>query len=268
MKEKFIITMVVLCCMVFQLFAQKAPQIQGTWEMISQTGTNVDGSPIKTDVRKIKQYKVITPTHWMYVVKNIASDTLRQGANFGEYTLTGNKYVEKLEGGNTNYIVKVEGDKFYMEGSLILDDGRKMILNEVYKKVPGVVNTNKSIVGTWDLISSYHMEGASKVMGETGIKQIQIITPTHFMNAEIKEQKLDKIMLGSYTTANNKTLPKIILATMPIDPNLKIEVINQVQGDKLISTGLATWSNGGKSEWGNTFQKLSPKSSKEALSSK
>ncbi|GEO04041.1 hypothetical protein AAE02nite_17050 [Adhaeribacter aerolatus] len=236
--------------------------------MISQTGTNFDGSPIKTDVSKIKQYKIITPTHWMFIVKNIASDTVSQGANFGEYTLTGNKYVEKVQGATTDYTVRVEGDKFYMKGALITDDGRKAYFDEVYKKVPGVVNTNKSIIGTWDLISSYRMDGANKVMDETGIKQIQIISPTHFMNVEIKGQKLDKIMLGSYTTANNKTLPKIILATLPIDPNLKIEVTNQVQGDKLISTGSATWSNGGKSEWGNTFQKLSPKSSKEALSTK
>lgn len=268
MKEKSIITMVALCCMVLQLFAQKKTPIHGTWEMISQTGTNVDGSPIKTDVSKIKQYKIITPTHWMYITKDIASDTIRQGADFGEYTLSGNKYVEKLEGATTDYIVKVEGDKFYQRGHVILNDGRKAYLDEVYKKVPGVVNTNKSFIGTWNSVSSYHMEGTNKVMGEAGLKQVQIITPTHFMNVEMKDQKLDRVMLGSYTITNNKIIPEIILATLPTDPNLKIEVTNQVQGDKLISTGSATWSNGGKSEWGTTFQKLSPKSSKEALSTK
>ena len=198
--------MVVLCFMVLPLFAQKSPQIEGTWEMISQSGTNLDGSPIKTDVSSIKQYKMISPTHWMNVVKDIASSTLRHGANFGEYTLTGNKYVEKFAGANTDYKVKVEGDKFYLEGSLIVNDGRKAYFNEVYQKVPGIVNADKAAIGTWDLISVYCMEGDKKIIGEPDLKQIEIISPTHFMRIDIKGEKLNNIMLGSYTSTNNKVI--------------------------------------------------------------
>jgi hypothetical protein len=88
--------------------------------MTAQTIIDPDGKSTDTDLTKKQQYKMISP--WMFV--NYNADSLKGGAESGTYTLQGNKYVEALSWAKSNYVVKVEGNKFHQEGTLIYPDGK------------------------------------------------------------------------------------------------------------------------------------------------
>lgn len=108
----------------------------GTWHMISQKVTDPKGKTTKTDMATIKQVKVISPTHWMFISENIkdGKKTFR-GANGGSYSLNGTTYVELLENAEdiqTNYTLQVKGNKLHMKGSLTTPEGEKYIYDEVY----------------------------------------------------------------------------------------------------------------------------------------
>jgi hypothetical protein len=98
MQTKLLLSLFLLACSL-QLLAQTNAtnlqnQIVGTWKMVSFSGTDENGKPLKYDLTKVTQYKIITPTHWMFVAYD--SDSLRGGGNGGTYELKGNKYIETL----------------------------------------------------------------------------------------------------------------------------------------------------------------------------
>ncbi|RNI28827.1 hypothetical protein [Rufibacter latericius] len=269
MKKATILILVLLCVMVAQLQAQTSPAIVGTWEMVSMAGTNEDGGPITRDVTTVKQYKVITPTHWMYIVKGMIRDTLRMHGGHGTYTLTGNKYVEKLsDAATTDFTVKVEGDKLYQDGHIIFPDGKKVELHEVYRKVNGNPNSNKSLVGAWNLISSNYMADGKKVT-DTTAKEFQLITPTHFMWVERNGEKPKTVALGSYTLSGDKLLPKFILAPPMMNEKDKLDITAKVEGDKLVLKGTTITAADGKAhEWGVTYQRADVKQAKSVAGTK
>jgi hypothetical protein len=110
----------------------------GTWHMISQKVTNPKRKTTKTDMSKLKQVKIISPTHWMFIAENIEDGKKKfKSALGGSYTLNGTKYVEAIENNEyiqTDYTLRVKGNKLYMEGSLITPEGEKYILDEVYQR--------------------------------------------------------------------------------------------------------------------------------------
>jgi hypothetical protein len=110
----------------------------GTWMLTSQVVTNPKGEKTTTDMAKLRQVKTISPTHWMLIAEN--TETVKKklvNAIGGSYTLKGNKYVESLESYEdvkTNYTLRVKGDKLYMVGTLVNEDGEKFVYDEVYQR--------------------------------------------------------------------------------------------------------------------------------------
>jgi len=108
----------------------------GTWHMISQKVTDPKGKRTKTDMTKLKQVKIITPTHWMFIAESIENGKKKfRGALGGSYTLNGTKYVEAIENSEdsqTDYTLKIKGNKLHMVGSLINPKGEKFIYDEIY----------------------------------------------------------------------------------------------------------------------------------------
>ncbi|WP_210463555.1 hypothetical protein [Rufibacter roseolus] len=268
MKRTTILAVVLLCVFVAQLQAQTSPSIVGTWEMLSMTGKNEDGEPINRDVNAVKQYKVITPTHWMYVVKGMVRDTLRMGGGYGTYTLTGNKYVEKLDDPTTTaFTMRVEGDRLFQDGHILLPDGKKVELHEVYRKVNGTPNADKSLVGAWNLVSSYHMENGKRVNDPVS-KEFQLITPTHFMLVGRNGEEVKAVILGSYTLSGKKMVPKFILAHPPANETDKIDVTTRIQGDRYVMKFIVTTLAGKVHEWGATYQRADRKPAKAVAGTK
>jgi hypothetical protein len=110
----------------------------GTWHMMSQKVTNPKGKTTKTDMTRLKQVKIITPTHWMFIAENIENGKKKfRNALGGSYTLHGTKYVEAIENAEdvqTDYTLQVKGNKLHMVGSLTTPEGEKYVYDEIYQR--------------------------------------------------------------------------------------------------------------------------------------
>lgn len=119
-----------------QTFPANEGKHVGTWHMVTQKVTDPKGKTTKTDMNTIKQVKIITPTHWMFISENIKDGKKSfKGANGGSYSLSGTRYVEFLENAEdiqTDYKLEVKGNKLFMVGSLTTPEGEKYIYDEVY----------------------------------------------------------------------------------------------------------------------------------------
>ncbi|KAA3438722.1 hypothetical protein [Rufibacter hautae] len=186
----------------------------------------------------------------------------------GTYTLEGNKYVEKLVGdATTAFTMKVEGDKLYQDGHIFLPDGKKVELHEVYRKVKDTPNTDKSLVGTWNLLSSYHkFEGKTET--DTTAQEFQLITPTHFMWVERNGGKPRTVALGSYTLSVGRFQPKFIVAPHMMNEKNKVDITAKVEGNKLVLKATMTTEDGKAHEWGVTYQRADTKQAKTVAGTK
>jgi len=242
-----------------QLLAQTqatnlASSIVGTWKMTSQTGTDDKGKSFTTDLTKVTQYKIISPTHWMVV--GYDSDSLKGGGEGGTYSLQGNKYVEALDWAKTDYTVKVAGDKFHMDGFIIYPDDRKVELHEVYQRVTEPTNRNADLVGTWNRVTNYELKDGKKVP-VTGTASLQIMTPSHFMWVTKKAGNVEAAMVGTYTREGNKITPTPIIASFPVGNGEKVEInITELKPDQLTTTGKLTFPDGKTEEWEDSFQRV------------
>jgi hypothetical protein len=258
MKTKLLLCLFMLA-LTLPLLAQMqttnlSSSIVGTWKMTSQTGTDENGKPFSPDLTKITQYKIITPTHWMFVAYN--SDSLKGGGEGGVYTLKGNKYVETLDWAKTDFSVKVAGDQFYQDGFIIYPDGKKVELHEVYQRVAEPANKNADLVGTWNMVSGYDVKEGKKVPA-TGVTTLQILTPAHYMWVTKKAGKVEAAMFGTYTREGNKITPVPTIATFPVGNGEKVEInITDLKPDQMTSTGKLTFPDGKTQEWGDTSQRV------------
>jgi len=110
----------------------------GTWELASfRYGTN---QPSFTDFPKTRhRIKLITETHYTWVEYGDTTKKVTASAG-GTYSLDGNTYTESKDfgldmdtylGQKHVYTIRVEGDKFFLSGSL--SDGLK--IEEVWRRV-------------------------------------------------------------------------------------------------------------------------------------
>lgn len=269
MKTKFFFLLMLLACSL-QLMAQvrtanlTGNQIIGTWKMLAQTGIGEDGTAIKPDLTKVTQYKIITPTHWMFVAYN--SDSLKGGGEGGTYLLQGNKYVETLDWAKTEYTVKVEGDKFYQDGFIFYPDGKKVELHEVYQRIEESANATTPDVGTWNM-TSYEISRNGKKVQETGVTELEIVTPTHSMWVDKKDGKFWMAMISKYTKEGNKIMATPLIASFPVDAKDKTDITSITKGDQRTSNVKITHGDGTTEEWNMVHQRVGkPKIVKAVLS--
>lgn len=266
MKTKILLSLLILALHLPLLAQTRATNlsgsIAGTWKMTSQTGKDPEGKPFNTNMTKIKQYKIITPTHWMFV--NYNTDSLKGGGEGGTYTLKGNKYVEALDWAKTDFTVKVAGDKFHMDGFLIYPDGKKYELHEVYQRVPEPEGKNSDIVGTWDFVSGNDLSDGKKTP-EKDMKELMIITPQHLMWVhKTIAGKFKEALIASYTREGNTITPTGLIASWPLGKE-KVKVTASVKGDQMFSHVTVTMPDGTKEEFEAIHQNVSkPKLAKAA----
>jgi hypothetical protein len=110
----------------------------GTWQLASfKYGTNQPGF---TDVpQNERRIKLITETHFTWVEFDATTKKV-SGSAGGAYSLSGNTYAESIDfglgmdtyiGQKHVFTIRVEGDKFFLSGSLA--DGLK--IEEVWHRV-------------------------------------------------------------------------------------------------------------------------------------
>jgi hypothetical protein len=232
---KITFTLLFFAC-ALPLFGQNP--LVGTWER-------------QTD--SIWAMKIITPTHWIIFIEALHGDSNKFiRSHGGIYTLHNNKYIEHLDIASwdnksdlsfTDYTYKVEGDKFYQNGTLILSDGTVTPIDEVWQKVSTTQSDpNYPAIGSWNLLSTSYTgeDGKKETLTSATATRFEIITPTHWMRISHREHAFESAMGGTYTSEGNKASLKVAFATFPIDKIEKIEVTEKVTRDKRSSTGIIT----------------------------
>ncbi|QMU28052.1 hypothetical protein [Adhaeribacter radiodurans] len=259
MKTKLYFLVIFLIC-AWQSFAQNP--LVGTWQM-------------QTDTDTLRSIKIITPTHWMLYTESVKEDSSKFiRSSGGTYTLNGDKYVENIQVGSwedygkvkTDFTYKVSGDKFYQKGTLILGDGTRIPIDEVWQKVKSEKSfaANPSI-GTWNqLSSSYTMaDGTKDSHTNATATRFQVITPTHWIRISHRDKKFENAMMGTYTMQGNKMYPKFEYASFPINKIDKAEIIQRVENNKLYWEGTIKDATGKTiSTFSDVFEKVTGKTNK------
>jgi hypothetical protein len=225
----------------------------GTWERKTDSTLSV---------------KIITPTHWILYIESLQGDTHKfGGAIGGTYTLSGNKYMEKINiasfedygKAKTDYTTKIDGDKFYLKGTLNWGDGTITHLDEVWQKVnTGKAYPNNPAVGTWNQLSSTYTEADGKTGSHTNATatRFEVISPSHWMRISHRDNKFENAFGGTYTMVGDKLIPVVEFASFPIDKNEKIEISQKVEGEKRYSKGTRTGADGKRiASFEDVFQK-------------
>jgi hypothetical protein len=112
----------------------------GTWKLVSfKYGTS---EPFFRDFPESQQrIKLITETHFTWVQFDAVTMKVH-GAAGGTYSLSGNTYTESIDfglgmdtysGAKHAFTIRVEGDKFFLSGSLA--DG--LMIEEIWQRVKG-----------------------------------------------------------------------------------------------------------------------------------
>jgi hypothetical protein len=190
----------------------------------------------------------------MYVYYD--TDSLKGGGDGGTYELKGNKYIEALTDNlKTDFTLRVEGNKLMQDGDIILSDGKRMTFNEVYERIPEPKGKNADIVGVWEPQSSYRLVDGKKIP-DTGMSELHITTPSHYMWVAKKNGKFDGAMFGTYTREGNKIIPIPTIASFPVGQGEKIELmVTDIKPDQYFHRGKITFPDGKVEEWGATYKR-------------
>jgi hypothetical protein len=273
MKTKFICTALFVCCFL-QLFAQQHP-LEGTWEFVSGKGTSADGNPIAIDQTAMRETKIFSPTHFIFIASTVKGDSLLfNRAVAGTWRVEGNKYFEiptmsSQEGSDkskTEFTWKIEGDKFIRQGLIIQPDGKKMTIDElVFQKVDDRNAPKNPAIGTWNQLSSSGQYGSGEKWSHTNATHIrfQLISPTHWMRLSFQNNAFENAMGGTYHIQGNTMHPQFQLVSSPMDVN-SAEIIQRIQGNKMHWSGTVKDSQGKTSTFTDVFEKVTAKTSKTA----
>lgn len=180
MKAGIFLCLFLICS--FQLFAQRQTiqqSLVGTWvEESKEVG--------------IKEIKIITPTHMIFMVVDVEKDSIVY-AGYGTYIANENTYIENLEYANfewdkhakRQFDYMVEGDKFYQKGIINNPNGTKENIKRVFNKVTESLHkVEAAAIGTWEFVSYVETQpdGKIAVTDTTAWREKRIITPTHYMS--------------------------------------------------------------------------------------
>jgi hypothetical protein len=146
----------VLVCLSLQIFAQQHPLV-GTWELISLKATTSEGKTMAMDTSVIRETKIFSPTHFIYILSNVKGDSLVFNRAFaGTWQVKGDKYIETPLIGSqeisdkvkTDFTWKIEGDKFIRQGTMTQANGDKMTIDAlVFQRVKEEKTAANPLVG-------------------------------------------------------------------------------------------------------------------------
>lgn len=229
-----------------QLLAQNP--LVGTWEFVSAKGRDAAGKAIVMDTTAMREIKVITPTHYMFIAQQVKGDSLVfHRSQAGSIVLQGSKYTEvplmsSQPGADvvkTDLTWKLQGDKFIRQGTATLADGKKITIEElVFQRVksPKAYSANPAL-GAWNSLSAnIVIDGKKMTFSYPSTKQFQIITPTHWMVMTEMDNKFDGALWGTYTLEGEKAYEVFAYSSYP-NRGVKSELTRKVVGDKLYQKG-------------------------------
>jgi hypothetical protein len=240
----------------------------GTWEMVSIKGINAEGERFAFDTSSVREIKIITPDHYMLIAHTVEDDSLIFNRSYaGEVKLKGNQYIETpllsslpiFDNVKSNFLWKIEGDKFIQSGTFTRPDGKTVILDElVFRKVTAeqVFEANPAI-GFWEQLSSSYtnFDGVKGSHTKESATRYHLITPSHWMRISHRDNKFEHAMGGTYSMKDGKTYPVVSFSSFAAGVE-KFETTEKVQGDKMYVTGIMTSPEGKKFLWEDVFVRV------------
>lgn len=241
----------------------------GTWEMVSIKGFNADGEPFYFDTTRVREIKIITPTHYMLIAYDVADDSLIFNRTYaGKVAFDGTQYIETplqssepiFDNVRADYTWRVDGDQFVQSGTVVRPDGKKVILEAlIFKRVKTANSfTDNPAIGTWNQLSSTYTDflGNTAMHTKDDATRLHIITPTHWMRISHRKKKFEHVMAGTYTMKDGIAFPVIEYGTANIPADQKIEMSERVEGDRLLVKGRIVRRDGKQFTWEDVFEKV------------
>lgn len=127
----------------------------GTWDQLSSHYTTPDGKKESHTRETATRFQIFSPTHWFRISHR---NNKFENAMAGTYTMEGNKIYPIMEVAsfpiNRNdkavFIHRIEGDRLYVSGRIVYENGKSMSWEDVFEKVvsdpvrqPTIKSTNK-----------------------------------------------------------------------------------------------------------------------------
>ncbi len=266
---KAALTAFVLTSFLFCSFSSVAQHpLIGTWEMVSIRGINADGVDFEIDTSTVRETKIITPTHYMLIARDVRGDSLVFNRSYaGAIRLDGNKYIEIpqqasvqiFDNVKTDFTWKVEGDTFTQSGTFTRPDGKKIVLHAmVFKRAKTEHSYPKNpAIGTWSQLSSQYVnfDGSRESHTSETATRLHIITPTHWMRISHRNKKFEHAIGGTYTIRGGKTYP-VLLYTSSVSFLGKTEMTERVKNGQLIVQGTMTTPDGKNFTWEDIFNRV------------
>lgn len=246
-------------------FAQNP--LQGTWIMISATGTGADGESFKLDSATTHEMKIITGSHYMLIASNKSGNSLSFNRSYaGTLKLEGDKYIETplyssntiFDGVKTNYTWKLKGDRFIQAGTLVRPDGKKIILDEmIFHRVKENKDVKNAVIGAWNLLqSSSEIAGQKETHTNAVEKCFYLITPTHWMRINFMNDKFKSVMGGTYKMSEGQMIPKVKMGSIPLNAFGRITATDVINGKKLTSKIEHIAPDGSVETWEDVYERV------------
>ena len=241
----------------------------GTWEMISVKGTDADGNPFFFDTTAVKETKIITPTHYMLIAWDVEKDSLIFNRTMaGQVRLENEKYIEIptqasvqiFEDVRVDFTWKLEGDIFTQSGTIIRPDGKSILLEAlIFKRA---VNTKEDrrnpAIGTWSQVTDQYTtsDGKMNTSFNKGDKRMLIVTPTHWMRMDHKNDKFDRILYGTYSTEGNTVATNLNFSNLPFKKGTVTKFTQKVNGNQVHITSAGTTPDGKPATFYGVWEKM------------
>lgn len=112
----------------------------GTWDQLSSSFTFPDGTQGSHTRETATRFQIITPTHWGRISHR---NNKFESAVAGTYSMEGDQINPVMEVAsfpiNSNlkgmWLHRVEGDKLYVSGQVVYENGKKQTWDDVFQKV-------------------------------------------------------------------------------------------------------------------------------------
>jgi hypothetical protein len=135
--------------------------LEGTWEMVSLSGINVDGEKFYLDSTTVKETKIITSSHYILIAMDkVGDEWIFNRCYAGAVRMQGQTYYEIpaisslriFENVKTDFRWRIEGDRFIQSGTITRPDGKQIILHEfVFARSRQPNGASGTIKGYWEL---------------------------------------------------------------------------------------------------------------------
>ena len=271
MKTTFFLY-IISCFCSLQLLAQNQNSLIGTWKLVSQLSEDENGKPITNDASKVKEYKIITPTHFMWIAEIKGDTSSYAGGGTYTYSPYTDKYTEtvemtslpELKKATFDLTMKIEGNKLRQTGWAILN-GKKYPQDETWERVDMQAQKVDQAIGTWQMVSykATGKDGKSEIVDNTKMKLMRVITPTHWMqiaeSLEGGKPTFAYAVGGTHTMQAGKVIVKPEIGTVSYSSKERTELTYQVEGDKIYQTGTHYEADGGKHTFSDVFQRVGTK---------